>query len=177
MERYLEQSEKWAAEILENHLSFPMLAWFRSHHANQSWLSALTAMTDCAAVISLCAKGDLQTQSELTFAMNRHVLVDLCNIFSPDRPSGAARNLSASDLEALVQAMEGREATFDSGALTETSLRRLTHMYEPYAQSLAAYLLMGLPAWTSDGAAHENWRIPRGPGREESAAVSDPFRS
>jgi len=33
--------ERWAAEVLESHLSYPALSFFRSQHNNQSWLGAL----------------------------------------------------------------------------------------------------------------------------------------
>jgi hypothetical protein len=62
---------------LENQLSFPMLAYFRSHHANQAWLTALVAITDVAAIVSVVAMGDLRRQAELTFAMGCHILADI----------------------------------------------------------------------------------------------------
>jgi hypothetical protein len=177
MERYLQKSEEWAAEILENLLSFPMLAWFRSHHVNQSWLSALTARADCAAVICLCAEGDLHTQSEMMLAMSRHVLVDVCGVFALKRAPLTRRELSPSDLEALRKAVAGREKSLDPGRLNGTDLHGIAEMYEPYAQAIADYLLMSLPPWTRGPGHTENWRIPSPAGQEEKFAVSDPFQS
>ena len=34
----LKEWERWAADVLESHLSYPALAYFRSQHYNQSWL-------------------------------------------------------------------------------------------------------------------------------------------
>ena len=34
--------ERWSAELLESHISYPQLCYFRSQHTSQSWLSALT---------------------------------------------------------------------------------------------------------------------------------------
>ncbi|MBW3556782.1 MAG: potassium channel family protein [Actinobacteria bacterium] len=42
----------WTAEVLESHTSYPMLAFFRSHHRGQSWITALGVVVD-AAVISV----------------------------------------------------------------------------------------------------------------------------
>ncbi|MBW3614306.1 MAG: potassium channel family protein [Actinobacteria bacterium] len=42
----------WIAELLESHTSYPMLAFFRSHHRGQSWITALGVVVD-AAVISV----------------------------------------------------------------------------------------------------------------------------
>ena len=34
--------ERWCAELLSSHISYPALVFFRSQHNNQSWLGALT---------------------------------------------------------------------------------------------------------------------------------------
>src|SRR5262245_53685398 len=38
--------ERWSAELLESHVSFPLLSYFRSQHDNQSWVAALTTILD-----------------------------------------------------------------------------------------------------------------------------------
>src|SRR5205814_5562011 len=81
-ERQLSIWEEWIAQLLENNLSFPMLAYFRSQHSNQSWLTALVALVDCAAIATLCSTNDLQRQANLTFAMGRHVIADLAVVFN-----------------------------------------------------------------------------------------------
>jgi hypothetical protein len=89
LEQQLANWEEWAAELLQSQLSYPMLAYFRSQHGNQSWLAALTATVDASALVIVCSEGDLKRQAELTFAMGRHTFVDLANVFrtKPVRPS------------------------------------------------------------------------------------------
>lgn len=50
IETELARAEQWTARLLESSMSFPMLAYFRSQHLNQSWLSALTSIPDAAAL-------------------------------------------------------------------------------------------------------------------------------
>src|SRR5579863_5796959 len=69
--------ERWAAELLESHLSFPVLSYYRSQHDNQSWLAALTTMLDSCAVLLSQVKNVNTYQAQLTFAMARHAAVDL----------------------------------------------------------------------------------------------------
>ena len=45
--------EQWAAELLESHLSYPMLGYYRSQHDNESWLAALTTVLDSCALLTL----------------------------------------------------------------------------------------------------------------------------
>src|SRR5205807_2457407 len=74
---FLAEAERWAAEVLEGHLSFPVLGYYRSQHDNQSWLAALACVLDTCALVLTVADGADRTQARLTFAMARHTLVDL----------------------------------------------------------------------------------------------------
>src|SRR6266852_1909641 len=47
----LREWEHWAADVLESHLSYPPLAYFRSQHYNESWVGALTTILDTSAVV------------------------------------------------------------------------------------------------------------------------------
>jgi hypothetical protein len=58
--QFLRDWEAWSAELMESHLSFPVLCYFRSQHDNQSWLAALTAVLDTCALLITCAEGALQ---------------------------------------------------------------------------------------------------------------------
>lgn len=49
--------ELWVAEVLESHVSYPMLALFRSQHAGQSWITALGVVVDAAALTSAIVEG------------------------------------------------------------------------------------------------------------------------
>nr|MDQ3744191.1 potassium channel family protein [Acidobacteriota bacterium] len=80
--------ERWAAELMESHLSYPVLCWFRSQHDNQSWLASLTTVLDACALVVVGVDGASARQAQLTFAMARHAVVDLAQIFnaSPQAP-------------------------------------------------------------------------------------------
>src|SRR6185437_9103687 len=74
--------ERWAAEVLESQISFPVLSFFRSQHDNQSWVAALTVILDASALVLSAMPGRPRTQAYLTFAMARHAAVDLCQAVS-----------------------------------------------------------------------------------------------
>src|SRR5579871_3223038 len=86
---FLAEWERWAAELLESHLSFPVLSYYRSQHDNQSWLAAITSILDTCAFLIVGMKDIAPYQAQLTFAMARHAIVDLALVFrtpplSPD---------------------------------------------------------------------------------------------
>ena len=87
---YLHDWETWSAQLMETHLSYPVLCFFRSQHDNQSWLAAFTAILDVCALLIAYGEGETKWRAQLTFAIARHAVADLCEILrvhpSPCRP-------------------------------------------------------------------------------------------
>ena len=81
LDRFLGEWERWAAEVLESHVSFPVLSFYRSQHDNQSWLAAITAMLDASALVVAAVPKQDRSQAWMAFAMGRHVVVDLAQAF------------------------------------------------------------------------------------------------
>ena len=73
--------ERWAAEILESHVSYPILCYYRSQHDTQSWLSALVSILDTCALLISVIESPPSRQAQLTFVMARHALIDLGQVF------------------------------------------------------------------------------------------------
>ena len=82
--------ESWGGELLESHLSYPMLVYYRSQHDNQSWLAALAAIMDTCALILVGVDGMGPLQARMTFTMARQVLVEMARSVgvSPSRYAG-----------------------------------------------------------------------------------------
>src|SRR5579864_5857340 len=98
---YLSDWELWAADLMESHLSYPVLCRFRSQHNNQSWLAALTTVLDVSALLLAYADGALRWQARMTFAITRHAIVDLAQVLNcPPRAVDGDR-LPAEDLKTL----------------------------------------------------------------------------
>ena len=81
LDQFLGEWERWAAEVLESQISFPVLSYYRSQHDNQSWLAALTAILDTSALVVAAVPKKDRTQAWMAFAMGRHVVVDLAQAF------------------------------------------------------------------------------------------------
>ena len=74
LDEVLRDWERWAAELLEAQISYPVLTFFRSQHSNQSWLAALTTMLDVTSLVLTGIEGVHPGQAKLTFAIARHEL-------------------------------------------------------------------------------------------------------
>jgi len=142
----LREWERWSAELLESHLSYPVLALYRSQHEHQSWLAALTTILDVSAlVISGVGSRSVRT-AELTFAMARHAAVDLSQVFSTAPAAPSIDRLPSADFARVVEALRNDSSVISSEVL-EDKLAALRRMYEPHVCALSSYLLMPLPSW------------------------------
>ncbi|HEV7746795.1 MAG TPA: potassium channel family protein [Pyrinomonadaceae bacterium] len=156
----LHEWEHWSAELLESHLSYPVLCYFRSQHDNQSWLSSLTTILDTCALVMVGVGGLPTWQAKLTFAMARHAVVDLAQVFrtTPSTPKPTAYRLMPGDLERIRDILSRYGADLQDGVEAEQKLNELRAMYEPYVCALSEMLLMPLPPWIVGAEAIDNWK-------------------
>jgi hypothetical protein len=150
--------ERWSAELLESHISYPLLCYFRSQHSNQSWLSALTAILDTSALLISGIQGQEARQAQLTFAMARHALVDLAQIFSLRPPQNAPDRLPPDRYQQLFDVLCQSGARVCHDSLSGERLREMRNLYEGYAEVLSRHLLMPLPPWIADQPHKDNWQ-------------------
>src|SRR5947199_5323934 len=103
LDDWLRDWEMWAADLMESHLSYPALCFFRSQHDNQSWLAALSTVLDTCSLVMIGIDGIPKWQAQLTFKMARHALVDISQIFntSPAAVKHDGARLPKKDLETL----------------------------------------------------------------------------
>lgn len=157
--KLLYEWERWSAEFLEFHLSYPVLAYFRSQHDNQSWLSSLTTILDTSALIKVGVKGICEHQAQLTFAMALHAIIDLSLIFNYPPHKTKHDRLSTEDFEHLCDFLAESGIMLDRGISTYQKLMDLRHMYEPYVYSLSKYFCITPSQWISDRRRKDNWQI------------------
>ena len=155
----LQDWELWSADLMESHLSYPALAYFRSQHDNQSWIASLTAILDVCALAMVGLEGMCQYQARMTFAIARHALVDLSQVFkAPPDKDATINRLPPEALDEMRKRLQAAGFVLaDSDAAAE-ELRRLRALYEPFALSLARYLRLELPPWIKGGAGKDNWQ-------------------
>lgn len=150
--------EFWAAELMESHLSYPALAFFRSQHDNQSWIAALTAILDSCALVKVAVPDTCRRQAELTFAIARHAAVDLSQVFKMLPRALPHNRLPTEDVKRIrdMFVQHGMKA-LDVEEMEE-KLAELRNMYEPYLFALAEYLSLSMPPWIPSGKTKDNWQ-------------------
>jgi hypothetical protein len=149
--------EEWTADLLESHLSYQVLSYFRSQHENQSWLAALTAIMDFASVSqAVRTEGNIWPAKRL-YAIGRHALGDLSQVLRAAPRFDHPDRISAGDMKTIYDELTQVGFQIDFGTFSDR-VNKLRKGYEPYAYALSEELLMELPPWLppEDGR-KDNW--------------------
>jgi hypothetical protein len=166
----LEEWERWSAELLESHISYPLLCLFRSQHTSQSWLSALTAILDACALLIASVQEHSARQAQLTFAMARHALVDLSQTLSLKPVTEPEDRLPVERYRLIYDQLCQAGVRVCRDEQSHDRLRELRGMYEGYAAALSRFLAMPLPPFFLEHPKKDNWQTVA---RVRAAAESD----
>ena len=167
---FLAEWERWSADLLESHISFPVLSYYRSQHENQSWVATLTTILDASAVLITCVDSPDTYQARLTFAMARHAAVDLALVFQ-SHPQPLPDRLPKEDFSRMLQRLHEAGMKARDCATAIAALKELRGLYEPVVNALAARFLLSLPPFQLDTPPVDNWQTS--PWMARSPALGD----
>lgn len=164
--------EGWSAQLLESHVSYPMLSYYRSQHDNMSWLGALTVVMDASAFTLVSFGGRSQLQARMSYTAGRLALLELASILEVEHARVTEDRLPAAELERLRDRLEGYGLSPRRDAEADRELFELRRAYEPLLAELSRHLRLSLPDWTPRGEAPDNWEADDA-GRRAKTAVED----
>ena len=81
LDHIFEEWESWAAQVLESHLAYPILMFFRSTHDHESWVSAIGAILDAATLLLTTVEGGPRGQASATRGIGAHLVEDIGRFF------------------------------------------------------------------------------------------------
>lgn len=78
----LRESQRWIAEVMETHLAYPVLAYFRSSHDDESWVGTVGAILDAATLLITTVDLEHRGQAEITARIGTHLVRDFGKFFA-----------------------------------------------------------------------------------------------
>ena len=112
----LREAERWMAEILQSHLSHPVLSFYRAQHWGQSWLVSLTTVLDACALLIAGGDGLLAAQARITYRMGVRLLKDLTDALESHGRSPMSCEAEHSRLARPARGREGIGSPVEPGA-------------------------------------------------------------
>ena len=158
LDEVLRDWERWSGELLESHISYPVLSFFRSQHSNTSWLGTLQTMLDVTSLLITGIDGIHPGQARVTFAIARHASVDLAQVVNARYDPLAAERLTDAGFDTLRDTLAAAGLKLRSTEEARQKLAKLRSMYEPYLHSMARNLMVALPPWQHPVKARDNWQ-------------------
>ncbi len=158
LRQLLHSWERWSAELLESHLSYPVLARFRSHHDSQSWIGSLTAILETCAFVLAGLENTCTRQAQFTFAIARHTVVDLAQVFACPPVQPEQNRLTPENFAELCDLLAAEGVVMRERTEMERRLSELRMMYEPYLYTMSRFFVVSLPPWMPQGSRPDNWQ-------------------
>ena len=161
----LSELERWSANLLESYLSYPSLALYRSQHEKMSWLGALTMIMDACSLIKVsCDKKNpehnkLLRQAELSYALARHVVVDLAYVLDVPPLKPTTDRLPPEEWQRLATSLQGQGIWVSEADAAYSKLQALRKDYEPYINGVSEALFLPLPPWIPMDGDKDSWQI------------------
>ena len=128
--------ERWVADVLESHMSYPLLALFRSPHDYTSWVTSLGSVLDAATLIITSVQGEPDERAKLLYGTGVHAVEDLFYYFRLTEREG---EIQRDEFEDALNDM--RDEGFSIRPMDE-AFARFTEKRARYAPRLDAIVLM-----------------------------------
>jgi hypothetical protein len=140
--------QAWAAEVLDSHLAYPILAYFRSSHDNDSWISSLGAVMDAATLVLTTIEDGPKGWAKLSRAVGNHCLEDLVYYFrlQADSEVGVERE----EFEQARRRLERAGFVLRDADEAWASFARLRAEYAGRVNALARYWATPPAQWIGD---------------------------
>ena len=139
--------ERWAAEVLDSHVAYPLLGYFRSSHDNLSWISALGTVLDSASLVLTTICDVPRGEAKLFKRVGAHLVEDISNLgFHAGHASGLDRtafDLACDRLEDAGYTLEPRDAAWPKFEAARST-------YAIRLEAMASYWATPATSWLGD---------------------------
>jgi hypothetical protein len=138
----------WSAMVLESHLAYPLLVYFRSSHDNEAWINSFGAVMDAAILIISTANDESEGPARLMYKIGSHLVEDMNWVFhfkGSDDPI-----VERAEYQVAVERLE--KAGYKIRDI-ETGWRQFVEMRSTYATPLnqmALWLAIPAAQWIGD---------------------------
>ncbi|HXA29918.1 MAG TPA: hypothetical protein VN193_14350 [Candidatus Angelobacter sp.] len=138
----------WTVDVLESHLSYPLLFYFRSSHDNEAWSNSFGAVMDAASLVICAVEGGPEGPAHLMNKVGDHLVTDIGRYYRVD-----AEPYSAVEREEFVEACRRlRDAGYAvrDGEEPWHRFAQLRSGYAPSVDRLSRVLALPPAPWIGD---------------------------
>jgi hypothetical protein len=139
--------EHWAVEVLDSHVAYPLLGFFRSSHDNLSWISALGTVLDAASLVLTTICEVPRGEAKLFKRVGAHLVEDIYNL---GFRAGGATTLARSDFDAACDRLEDAGYTLEVRDVAWPAFEGARATYAARLEAMASYWATPATSWLGD---------------------------
>jgi len=139
--------ERWAVEVLDSHVAYPLLNFFRSSHDNLSWISALGTVLDAASLVLTTVCDVPRGEAKLAKRVGAHLVEDIYNV---GFRSGSPSSLDRADFDAACDRLEEAGYVLEARDTAWPKFKAARATYAERLEAMATYLAMPATSWLGD---------------------------
>lgn len=150
----LREGQSWTAHVMETHLAYPMLVYFRSSHDYQSWVGTLGALLDASALVLSAFGGAtaVHGQAQIMYAIGSHLARDFTSYFNleEDALPLSGPGIDRAEFDGAYEALQEAGFTLVDAQTAWTEFSRLRAAYALPLNELARWLEIPPIQWVGD---------------------------
>jgi hypothetical protein len=136
--------ERWVAEVLDSHVAYPLLGFFRSSHDDLSWVSALGTVLDAASLVLTTIRGLPRGNALLVKKMGAHLVEDITNLgFRETGADGVDRE----SFDAVYERLAAAGYELEPPEQAWPAFRSARATYADRLEAMAAYWAVPPASW------------------------------
>jgi hypothetical protein len=139
--------EEWAVEVLDSHIAYPLLGFFRSSHDNLSWISALGTVLDTASLVLTTICEVPRGEAKLFKRVGTHLVEDIYNLGFRD---GDGATLQRADFDAACARLEAAGYRLEPRDQAWPAFELARATYAARLEAMAAYWATPATSWLGD---------------------------
>jgi ion channel len=136
--------QRWEAEVLDSHVAYPLLGYFRASHDNLSWISALGTVLDAASLVATTIKGVPRGEAELCRRVGAHLVEDISSL---GFRHGAATPLSREEWDVACRRLQAAGYELEPADRAWRLFEAARAAYAPQLQQMADYWATPAASW------------------------------
>jgi hypothetical protein len=139
--------ERWAVEVLDSHVAYPLLGFFRSSHDNLSWIGSLGAVLDAASLVLTTIVDVPRGEAKLFKRVGTHLVEDIYNL---GFRAGDPVSLDRADFEAACDRLREAGYTLEARDDAWAAFEAARATYALRLEAMARYWAMAATSWLGD---------------------------
>jgi hypothetical protein len=144
------RAEAWIADIMETHLAYPVLAFFRSTHDYQSWVGTIGAFLDASTLVITTVDIGHVGAAKMLGRLGRHLVSDYTHYYGFDQDLTGAPGIERSEFDRVYQRLAEKGLRMREIETAWIEFSALRGSYALPLNAMASYWRIPPALWIGD---------------------------